>query len=256
MNKSERIRPACVPKKAAVSNIRKRYICRLVGRCIIFAVCLFVCVLRPDELNILYGLNFFKTLSSFHLLWVIWVMDMIFQLFPIGKMVPLGSQKLFRNRFKPIREKINYNALRKYVVSTTKAAYKVMLLWILMLAVLGTLYHLNIINATILFLISVAFYVCDLICVLVWCPFRLMMKTRCCTTCRIFNWDHFMMFSPMMFIGGFFSFSLVLLSVTVLTVWELFIMIYPERFWEESNGALQCSACTDKLCTQYCRKLR
>jgi hypothetical protein len=33
-------------------------------------------------------------------------------------------------------------------------------------------------------------------------------------------------------------------------------MLYPERFWEISNIALQCSNCTDKLCTQYCKKLR
>lgn len=31
---------------------------------------------------------------------------------------------------------------------------------------------------------------------------------------------------------------------------------HPERFWEHSNEALRCSNCTDKLCTQYCQKLR
>lgn len=34
------------------------------------------------------------------------------------------------------------------------------------------------------------------------------------------------------------------------------VLLYPERFWDGSNEALKCSACTDKLCTQYCRKLR
>ncbi len=33
-------------------------------------------------------------------------------------------------------------------------------------------------------------------------------------------------------------------------------MMYPERFWDHSNAALQCAECTDKLCTQYCQKLR
>ena len=33
-------------------------------------------------------------------------------------------------------------------------------------------------------------------------------------------------------------------------------MMYPERFWDHSNAALKCSECTDKLCTQYCRRLR
>ena len=62
---------------------------------------------------------------------------------------------------------------------------------------------------------------CDLICVLIWCPFRLIMKNRCCTTCRIFNWDHLMMFSPLIFMGGFFASSLVILSAVAWLVWEL-----------------------------------
>ena len=101
-----------------------------------------------------------------------------------------------------------------------------------------------------------AFYVCDLICVLIWCPFRLLMRTRCCITCRIFNWDHLMMFSPLIFAGGFYTASLVILSLLAWLVWELCVMMYPERFWERSNAALRCSECTDKLFTQYCRKLR
>ena len=32
--------------------------------------------------------------------------------------------------------------------------------------------------------------------------------------------------------------------------------IHPERFSEMTNVALRCSNCTDKLCTQYCQKLR
>jgi len=102
----------------------------------------------------------------------------------------------------------------------------------------------------------VCFYVCDLICVLIWCPFRLLMKTRCCTTCRIFNWDHLMMFSPLIFMGGFYAVSLVVLAILAWLVWEVCIMMYPERFWDRSNAALKCSECTDKLCTQYCQKLR
>ena len=105
-------------------------------------------------------------------------------------------------------------------------------------------------------LITIVFYVCDLICVLIWCPFRLIMRNRCCTTCRIFNWDHLMMFSPMVFVGGFFAESLFVLSLIVWIVWELCILMHPERFWEQTNQALRRSECTDKLCTQYCQKLR
>lgn len=164
--------------------------------------------------------------------------------------------KLFANRFKPIREKVNVQALRRYVRTTTRAAYGVFLLWCMLVAVLGVLYHLDVISKTGMFMISVVFYVCDLICVLVWCPFRLLMKTRCCTTCRIFNWDHLMMFSPLVFVGGFYALSLFFMALLAWIVWECCILLYPERFWEHSNTALRCTECTDKLCTQYCQKLR
>lgn len=239
-----------------MSQTRKRYILRLIGRCIVLVICCLLCFFAPQEFDVLEGSNFFSRLSLLHVLWIIWVIDMVLQIIPIKNKLPLGSMKLFADRFKPIRDKINYEALRSYILTTTKAAYKVFLLWCALIAGIGILYSTGIISKTGLFMISVAFYVCDLICVLIWCPFRLLMKTRCCTTCRIFNWDHLMMFSPLIFMGGFYAVSLVVLAILAWLVWELCIMMYPERFWDKSNLALKCSECTDKLCTQYCQKLR
>ncbi len=239
-----------------MSKTRKIYFARLVGRCIIFILCIWAWLVKPDIYFVLNGMNFFKTLSPLHLLWAIWVMDMFLQIVPIKNKVPIGSQKLFANHFRPIRDKINHEALRSYIVATTKAAYKVFILWCLLIVGIGLLYYWGIIDKIALFMISVLFYVCDLICVLIWCPFRLIMKNRCCTTCRIFNWDHLMMFSPLIFTNGFFTSSLLIMSVIAWLVWELCVMMYPERFWDHSNAALQCAECTDRLCTQYCQKLR
>ncbi|MBE6933200.1 MAG: hypothetical protein E7464_07475 [Ruminococcaceae bacterium] len=239
-----------------MSATRKNYFFRLIGRSVILLLCAAAFFAYPKVFDVLEGMNFFKGFSPLHLLWLIWVIDMVLQIIPIQNKVPLGSQKLFANRFRPIREKINYEALRNYVVSTTKAAYKVMLLWCGLIALIGIAYYAGFISKTGLFMISVIFYVCDLICVLIWCPFRLMMRTRCCTTCRIFNWDHLMMFSPMLFMGGFYGTSLLVLALLAWLIWELCVMMYPERFWDQSNAALKCSECTDKLCTQYCQKLR
>ena len=239
-----------------MSKTRKRYILRLVGRCLILVACALAAVFRPETFDILDGPGFFEGFSALHLLWLVWVADMVLQIVPIKNEVPLGSQKLWANRFRPIKDKINYESLRSYIISTTKAAYKVFILWCLLIAVIGILYRMHILGKIGLFMITVVFYVCDLICVLIWCPFRLIMKNRCCTTCRIFNWDHLMMFSPLVFMGGFYAGSLVTLAFLAWLVWELCVMMYPERFWDHSNAALKCSACTDKLCTQYCRKLR
>ena len=239
-----------------MSPVRKRYITRLVLRCVVLVLCAALALFAPEEFAILEGMNFFRRFSLLHLLWAVWVGDMVLQIIPIRNKVPLGSQKLFANRFRPIRDKINYEALRSYIVTTTRAAYKVFLLWWTLIGAIGLLYSWDIIGKTGLFLISVVFYVCDLICVLIWCPFRLMMKNRCCTTCRIFNWDHLMMFSPMLFMGGFYGISLLVLAIAAWLVWELCVMMYPERFWDKSNLALKCSECTDQLCTQYCQKVR
>lgn len=239
-----------------MSKTRKRYIARLVGRVIVLIFCVILCSGKPESYDILDGMNFFESFSIFHILWAIWVFDMILQILPIKSKIALGSQKLFANRFRPADKKINYKKLRDYITVTTKSAYIVMILWIALVAIIGVLYYKHLINDMILFNISVVFYVCDLICVLIWCPFRLIMKNKCCTTCRIFNWDHLMMFSPMIFISGFYSISLVVLSFVAWLIWEVFILIYPERFSEVTNVALKCSECTDKLCTQYCQKLR
>ena len=241
--------------KTPLSDIRKRYIFRLVCRCVIL-LCAFILYLTDFEKHdILQGFDFFRKASLLHVLWVLWMLDMLQQLIP-AKNIALGSHKVFLKRFKPALEAINLEALKKHIVTTTQGAYKVMLLWIALITALGLLKYWGILTDAHLFLVSVLFYVCDLICVLIWCPFRLIMKNKCCTTCRIFNWDHLMMFTPMLYVKGFFSLSLLAVAVAIWIIWELCVVLYPERFWEKSNTALKCSECTDKLCIQYCQKLR
>lgn len=57
-----------------------------------------------------------------------------------------------------------------------------------------------------------------------------------------------MMFTPMLFIRNFFSWSLFFTSAVVLIRWELVYAKYPERFWSGSNKTLQCAHCQDKTC--------
>ncbi len=238
------------------SKTRKIYFMRLVGRCLVLIVSILLFVFKKDEFEIIRGLNFFDRFSILHVLWGIWIWDMILQLIPVKAHISIGSQKQFSSLFRPIKEKINYKNLKKYIKDTTSTAYMVMILWIALNCIIGVLYYAGAIDYATMLLISVAFYVCDLVCVLIWCPFRLIMKNKCCTTCRIFNWDHLMMFSPLIMVCGFFTWTLVALSIIIWFVWEVCVFTYPERFWENSNMALKCSECTDKLCTQYCRKLR
>ena len=239
-----------------MSRMRTRYTLRLVGRCAILLGCILLCIFAPEEFDVLQDANFFDGFSLLHLLWGIWVIDMAAQLFPLRTQISLGSQKLWQMRFKPLKEKFSRDALKKHIIDTTRTAYKVLLLWIALIALIGYLHHIGLMSDIALFMTTVIFYVCDLICVLIWCPFRLIMRNRCCTTCRIFNWDHLMMFSPLLFFPSVYCWSLLGLAVAAWLVWEIFIFLHPERFWEGANAALTCASCTDKLCTQYCRKLR
>ena len=242
-------------KSLGMSKTRGVYFLRLIGRIIVFLVVIILYIFK-ESFNIANGLDFFKEFSLLHILWCIWMWDMILQLIPVKAHISIGSQKVFPSLFRPIKEKVNKEKLKQYIKDTTASAYKVMVIWVLLTIATSTLYLTGKIDAGMMVVLATFFYVCDLICVLIWCPFRLMMGNKCCTTCRIFNWDHLMMFLPIVAVNSFFSWSLVTASFAIWLVWEICVFTFPQRFWENSNMALRCTECTDKLCTQYCRKLR
>ncbi len=233
-----------------MSQMRKIYMGRFICRCltlVTMTVCIF---LAPGQFQPLEQGQFLTKLTLLHLLWVVWIFDMLFQLIPSSKIVTsLGSQKSFRVHFQKALSPLSMQQLSQRAKAAAKRAYVVFAIWTVLTAALGGLHAKAILSDLWLVWISTVFYVCDLICVLFWCPFRhFIMKNRCCTTCRIFNWDHLMMFSPLIFVKGFFARSLVVLSVIVFVVWEITAIRHPERFDEGVNEALKCRNCTDLLC--------
>ncbi len=131
-----------------------------------------------------------------------------------------------------------------------------MLVWLSLNAVFGILYLAHLIDEADLFMLTVFFFLCDYICILFFCPFQtFIMKNKCCVNCRIYDWGHFMMFTPMLFIRNFFSWSLFFTSAVVLIHWEIVYAKHPERFWFGSNKTLQCINCQDKTC-QYKKKIK
>jgi len=233
-----------------LSQMRKIYMGRFLARCFtLLAVSLFL-VIAPEQFSPLKAGMFFDKLTLLHVLWVVWMFDMLAQVVPSTKAVmALGSQKSFAVHFRKALSPIHPKELHAKAVHAAKRAYVVFVLWVCLTAALGWLHARSILSDLAMLWISTFFYVCDLICVLFWCPFRhFIMKNRCCTTCRIFNWDHLMMFSPLIFVKGFFAKSLVWFAVIVFLVWEWTAIRYPERFCEGSNQALKCSECTDLLC--------
>ena len=238
-------------KAKLLSRFRILYQNRFLFRCAVLVATALLYVLAPGQFEVLSGFECFHRPSVFHLLWIIWMVDMVLQLMPSKKYWPLGSQKFLKASFQPLKNymKEHSDGLLEFIYKCHRDTIKIGIVWALLIGGIGALYFTGVIDRNALLLISVLFYVFDLVCVLFWCPFRVwFMKNRCCTTCRIFNWDHMMMFSPIVFIPGFFTWSLCLAAVVVLVVWEVTFALHPERVWEGTNSALKCSNCTDRLC--------
>ncbi len=225
-------------------RLRLLYWLRFWGRITILILVILLYLFRPQDFRVLTRFSFFKRFSPLHLLWGIWMVDMLLQLVPSHGLVSLGSQKPFQVHMLPSGRPVPRQAIR----NANRRALTVGVLWILLTAAIGVLYGIGLFSAAHLLIITTLFYVFDLVCVLIWCPFQaLFLKNRCCTTCRIFNWDHLMMFSPLLFIPGFYTWTLAGMAILVFLVWEIQFARHPERFFPQSNAALRCDHCTDRL---------
>jgi len=99
------------------------------------------------------------------------------------------------------------------------------------------------------FLWSMFYFMFDVFSVVVWCPIQIVfMRNRCCATCQIFNWDGIMAATPLLFVGGWFGWSILAIALIVLVRWEVTAFQHPERFSESTNARLSCAQCTEKLC--------
>jgi hypothetical protein len=109
---------------------------------------------------------------------------------------------------------------------------------------------LGIFDEGIMLLLSSAYSVCDMVCILFFCPFQTwFLKNKCCATCRIYNWDYAMMFTPLFFVAKPYTWGLLGLSVALLVRWEVTFYRHPERFCETTNEYLRCANCSEKLCS-------
>ena len=186
-------------------------------------------------------------ITPIHVLWLGFMLMMLGHIFPIRNL----SMALLKIKKQTYQEQEDYSEIEllKYVQDQNAKAWKVMLIWLSFNAIFGLLYLLDIIDIADLLMLTVFYFLCDYICILIFCPFQTgIMKNRCCVNCRIYDWGHFMMFTPMLFIQNFFSWSLFFTSVVVLIKWEITYAKHPERFYSGTNKKLQCVNCTDKIC--------
>ena len=240
-------------KQKLLSYFRRLYHKRFIFRCAVLIITAALLIFAPSQFDIMKGFDVFKHFSFFHIMWAIWMFDMVMQLIPAKNYWPMGSQKFLKQTFQPLKDymKRSDEKFVRFIIKSNRDTLLIGLVWVALNGAIAAAYFTGLIGFRMLMLISAAFYVCDLICVLFWCPFRVwFMKNRCCTTCRIFNWDHIMMFTPLFFVPGVYTWSLCAVSLVIFLIWEFTFQLHPERFWDGTNGALTCSNCTDRICGQ------
>ena len=216
-----------VSKKKLFNYVK--FICRII--IFIFAVVLFFTggIVKNNTVNIVF-------LST---VWCFYVIGFIFKIIP-NKFSSRGSQKIFKRYYIPSE------ALPK---KEKNHLLLTIILWSSVNLVFGLLYIFGIFTKDIMVLLSLAYFICDSICILIFCPFRLWInKNRCCVTCRIYNWDCIMLVTPLIFIPHWITYILVGLALFILIEWEVIHYKHPERFSEKSNLALRCFNCKDKSC--------
>ena len=175
------------------------------------------------------------------ILWIFFIAEMLLRFFP-SSIESMGCQKQFQSNFVPT-EQTEPNLPKRSGTLIT------LLSWLLLNGIIALLYFMNVIDAGILILISLFYSVCDMICILFFCPFQTwFMKNKCCGSCRIYNWDYAMMFTPLALIPHWYTLSLFGVGILLLIFWELLLWRHPERFAENTNASLKCVNCKEKLC--------
>ena len=176
-----------------------------------------------------------------YITWAVFAVEMIFRFFPSRYESP-GCQKQFaRNYVKSGRTEIS--------IPDNNATVLVALIWIVFNGAFGALHMSGVLDDSFMILLCSAYSICDIICILFFCPFQTwFMKNKCCSTCRIYNWDYAMMFTPLFFVRKSYTWSLLALSVALLVRWEITFYLHPERFSEKTNDYLKCANCSEKLC--------
>ena len=228
-------------KRRKLSVVSTWHYVRLIYRSVLF-VLLFISYIRFiffSQASIIESVEKMPTIII--VTWAVFVIEMIFRFFP-SKFESPGCQKQFAKNY--IK-----SGSTEIVIHDNNSTVLIALIWVVFNGLFGALYMVGILDDGIMILLCSAYSICDIICILFFCPFQTwFMKNKCCSTCRIYNWDYAMMFTPLFFVQKTYTWSLLVLSVALLVRWEITFYLHPERFSEKTNDYLRCQNCTEKLC--------
>ncbi len=230
-----------MPKKMKLSRISALHYFKLVFRSVLFLCALVSYIVRRVREESIFLGNAARRPLILAVIGVVFLSEMVLRFFP-SRFESMGCQKQFAGNYIPA---VDGGA----PPSTWRSTLAVLLVWLLLNGAIGAIYFLGWIDAGILLLIALLYSVCDMICILFFCPFQTwFMKNKCCGSCRIYNWDYAMMFTPLVFIPHVYTWSLLGVALLLAAVWEISAWRHPERFHEQTNECLSCKNCKEKLC--------
>ena len=227
-----------------ISAISALHYAKLCVRSAIFLAVLLVYVLGRVRGNA-EPLSFLSGISWIHFaIFGVFALEMLLRFFP-SRFESRGCQKQFKRNMIPT---VRVSEGRHHL-GTWRSTLAVALAWCALNGGLAALYYTGVIDVDILVLVSLFYSVADMICILFFCPFQTwFMKNKCCGSCRIYNWDYFMMFTPLIFVPHPLAHALFAMGALLLLVWEGAVLLHPERFSEHTNECLSCKNCKEKLC--------
>lgn len=228
-------------EKIKLSKISIYHYIRLLIRSIAFLVLLYYYLFYKIRDGVDIYTLFTTNQVAFYIIFFMYIGEMILRFFPSSIESP-GCQKQFEKNYVKTGKTEIY-------IQDNHGVVLVALIWIGLNCLFGACYMFGIFDDGIMILLSSAYSVCDLICILFFCPFQSwILRNKCCCTCRIYNWDYAMMFTPLFFINKWYGWVLLVMAFVLMVKWEIVFYYHPERFSENTNGYLGCNNCTEKLC--------
>jgi len=209
----------------------------LVFRVLLLSLAVYLYIANPGRLDFTTPPDTLLDGAFLGIVWLMLAVGTLYRLFP-NKRIPMGARKHFISPAVAAASSTSRKPLHK-------GARTVVIVWLACNAALLFGLHLyGLLTPMTAILLALFYAVCDLICILFFCPFQtFFMRNRCCAECRIYNWDYFMICTPLLLFPSAYSLSLIALAAAALVRWELAARRNPEAFQN-----LNCTECEDRLC--------
>ena len=166
------------------TKMMTNYLIKFAIRIIVFVLVLVLYLCNKPLMYQLMTQPIWMGITPIHVLWLLFMGMMFLHIFPM-KQVTMALLKSEKKEYVP-QEQYSKAELFDYIKEQNAKAWKVMLIWLCFNAIFGVLYLFERIDIADLLMLTVFYFLCDYICILLFCPFqKWIMKNSCCVNCRM-----------------------------------------------------------------------